>query len=122
MNEALIAKQMKLLGLSREEAIQLIKDDERIDKGEKLFSLSSEQEKTSKKARQVERKATAYKFDTSKREKKKNPDKEEVIATIIQALSDNLGIAVDEVTNPEREFSFHFHDTKYKVVLSAPRK
>jgi hypothetical protein len=122
MDEKLIAKQMKLLGLSREEAIQLIEDDERIDKGEKLFDLSKEQEKASKQARSVERKVTAYKFDTSKREKKKNPDKEELVSTMIQALSDSLGIAVDEVANPEREFVFHFHDTKYKVVLSAPRK
>ena len=62
--EKLIAKHMNLLKISRDEAIQLIEDDKRIDKGEKLFSLTPEQEKASKKARSAGRKpkTTVYKF------------------------------------------------------------
>ena len=72
--EKLIAKHMNLLKISREEAIQLIEDDKRIDKGEKLFSLTPEQEKASKKARSAGRKpkTTVYKFDTTKRKKPEN--------------------------------------------------
>ena len=67
--EKQIEKMMKKLDLTREEAIQLIEDDKRIDKGEKLFSLSKEQEKASKEARSTGTKQpTAYKFN--KRERK----------------------------------------------------
>ena len=46
--EEQIQKMMKALGISREEALEVIADDKRIDKGEKLFELSAEQEKASK--------------------------------------------------------------------------
>ena len=55
MDEKLIAKHMKVLGITREEAIQLIEDDRKIDKGEKLFELTPEQKQASKKARQADR-------------------------------------------------------------------
>ena len=42
--EKLIAKHMKTLDITREEAEQLIADDEAIDKGAKLFELDKEQE------------------------------------------------------------------------------
>ena len=44
-----IAKLMQNLDLTKEEAQQLILDDARIDKGEKLFELSDEQKQASKK-------------------------------------------------------------------------
>ena len=43
---------MKALDITEEEALQVIADDKAIDKGEKLFELSAEQEKASKKAKQ----------------------------------------------------------------------
>ena len=62
-----IQKMMTLLDISKEEAKQLVEDDKKIDRGEKLFELSPEQEKASKKARQSGRKPTVYKFDTKKK-------------------------------------------------------
>ena len=47
------------LGLTDEEIKQVLADDKRIDKGEKLFELSAEQERESKKARNVGRAPTA---------------------------------------------------------------
>jgi hypothetical protein len=120
MDESLIAKHMNILGISREEAIQLIEDDRRIDKGEKLFELTSEQKQAAKKARQADRKPTIYKFDTSKRKRPANESKRLLIDTIKTAL-ENIGANV-EITNIEREMILMFEDTKYKVVLSAPRK
>ena len=120
MDEKLIAKHMKVLGISREEAIQLIEDDHRIDKGEKLFELTPEQKQASKKARQADRKPTVYKFDTSKRKRPPNESKRFLIETLKQAL-EAAGASV-EVTNIEREMVLMFEETKYKVVLSAPRK
>ena len=121
--EKLIAKYMNLLKISREEAIQLIEDDKRIDKGEKLFSLTPEQEKASKKARSAGRKpkTTVYKFDTTKRKKPENKNKSDLISVITSALTE-YGAENLELINPEREFTFTMNGTKYKIVLSLPRK
>ena len=121
--EKLIAKHMNLLKISREEAIQLIEDDKRIDKGEKLFSLTPEQEKTSKKARSAGRKpkTTVYKFDTTKRKKPENKNKSDLISVITSALTE-YGAENLELINPEREFTFTMDGTKYKIILSLPRK
>ena len=121
--EKLIAKHMNLLKISRDEAIQLIEDDKRIDKGEKLFSLTPEQEKASKKARSAGRKpkTTIYKFDTTKRKKPENKNKSDLISVITSALTE-YGAENLELINPEREFTFTMDGTKYKIVLSLPRK
>ena len=121
--EKLIAKHMNLLKISRDEAIQLIEDDKRIDKGEKLFSLTPEQEKASKKARSAGRKpkTTVYKFDTTKRKKPENKNKSDLISVITSALTE-YGAENLELINPEREFTFTMDGTKYKIVLSLPRK
>ena len=121
--EKLIAKHMNLLKISRDEAIQLIEDDKRIDKGEKLFSLTPEQEKASKKARSAGRKpkTTVYKFDTTKRKKPENKNKFDLISVITGALIEH-GAENLELINPEREFTFTMDGTKYKIVLSLPRK
>ena len=120
MDEKLIAQHMSILGISREEAIELIESDRRIDKGEKLFELTPEQKKAAKKARQADRKPTVYKFDTSKRKRPANESKRLLIETLKTAL-ESIGANV-EVTNIEREIMLTFEETKYKVVLSAPRK
>ena len=121
--EKLIAKHMNLLKISRDEAIQLIEDDKRIDKGEKLFSLTPEQEKASKKARSAGRKpkTTVYKFDTTKRKNPENKNKSDLISVITSALTE-YGTENLELINPEREFTFTMDGTKYKIVLSLPRK
>ena len=118
--EKLIEKYMNTLGITREEAIQLIADDVAIDKGAKLFSLTPEQEKEAKKARQAERKTTVYNFDTSKRKRAENPTKRFLIENVKELL-ESLGCSDINVTNVEREIVFHLDDTKFKIVLSAPR-
>ena len=119
-NEKLIQKHMDSLGITREEAIQLIADDVAIDKGAKLFALTVEQEKESKKARQAERKQTVYNFDTSKRKRAENPNKRALINALYGTLKQNECTDVD-ITNPEREIIFYYEGVKYKIVLSAPR-
>lgn len=116
-----VKKLMKSLDISEAEALQLIEDDKRIDKGEKLFELTKEQKKASKEARATgTKKPTVYKFDTSKKTRKENPTKQDLITCIADALkehgADNL-----EITNKEREMIFFMDGTKYKIVLSAPR-
>ena len=105
------------LGLSDEEIKQVLADDKRIDKGEKLFELSAEQEREAKKARNVGRAPTTYKF--TKRERKPDQDKADLLNVLFSAV---LPVCdTYEITNGEREFLFTYHGKKYKVVLSAPR-
>lgn len=112
---------MKVLGCSEEEAKQILADDKKIDRGEKLFELTPEQQKASKKARQTgTKKKTVYSFDTSKRKRKENPDKAFLIEIFKKALESQEATNI-EVMNPEREMSFNFNDVVYKIVLSVPR-
>lgn len=114
--EELIQKHMKLLNISREEAIALIEEDKRIDRGEKLYELPDELKAGAKKARQADRKQTA----PAKRERKAKPEKEQICSAMMDGLRE-LGVESFEVSNPEREFVFHKDGVKYKVVLSCPR-
>ena len=71
LDEKLIAKHQALLGLTREEAIQLIEDDKRIDRGEKLFELDPELAKGAK--RQGKHNANPPPTTSHKERKKPNP-------------------------------------------------
>ncbi len=114
--EEKIQKLMKTLGISREEAIELMEDDKEIDRGAKLFELPDDLKAGAKKARQAERKKTEV-----KREKKPKPEKEELCSAMMDGLRE-LGIDEFEILNPEREFVFHKGGVKYKVTLACPRK
>ena len=117
MNEQ-IEKIMRLLDCDYETAKQVIADDERIDKGEKLFEQTAEQKANSKKYRQGDRKPTVYKLET--RERKADTDKRQLIALLCASVGE---IADNEptVTNIERQIDFEFRGRKFRVVLSAPR-
>ena len=111
----------RILGLSIEEATEMLADDERIDRGEKLFELSPEQKKASKTARQAPRKVDAY-GKTTTRERKADNDKHDLIQLIAKALWNSPDfVSQFEVTNPEREITLTANGRKFKIVLSAPR-
>ena len=114
-----VEKLMRLLHCTEQEAQDIIETDKRIDRGEKLFELTPEQEKASKQARQVSRGPTVYKF--TQRERKAKPEKAQICSAMIEGLQ-SLGIADLQVANEEREFSFTLGGTKYKVTLACPRK
>lgn len=104
------------LGCSEEEAFEVIESDRKIDKGEKIFDLDPELEKGAKKARQAPRKANST---PTKRERKEDTDKRELIDLLKNALE---GTAESlDITNPERQIDFIFSNRKFRIVLSAPR-
>ena len=109
---------MENLGCDYETAKQVVLDDERIDKGEKLFEQTAEQKANSKKYRQGDRKPTGYKLET--RERKADADKRQLIALLCASMGE---VADNEptVTNIERQIDFEFRGRKFRVVLSAPR-
>ena len=118
--EKQIEKLMATLKCTREEAIEVIEDDKKIDKGEKLFELSPELEAGAKKARQADRKPTVYNFDTKDKKRKADEDKAKLIAILAESL-EQVDI-IPTVTNAEREMEFIYNDRKFKLTLSAPRK
>lgn len=111
------------LGMSEAEAKQVLEDDRKIEKGEKMsFDLSKEQEKATRNLRQADRKPTAYNF--TKRERKPNEPKRELIQTITDALIEQ-GMIDDSslhIENVERQIDFAYNGVRYRIVLSAPRK
>lgn len=109
---------MELLGCDEQTAKQVIADDEKIDKGEKLFEQTAEQKAISKKYRQGDRKPTVYKLD--KRERKADVDKRHLIA-LLAATVNEITENEPTVTNIERQIDFEFRDRKFRIVLSAPR-
>ena len=114
---------LRKLGLTDAEIEEVLADDKRIDKGEKLFELTAEQEKASKQARKADRAPTVYKLDNTagKRSKKANEVKAGLIELLSEVIKEQPACNNLEIVNNEREFVFSWMGTKYKVVLSAPR-
>ena len=109
---------MKTLDLTEDEARELLADDEKIDKGEKLFDLPKELEKGSKKARQV-RSVDAYGKQRT-RERKTDATKKHLVKWVWDALNE-LDLKNATLTNDERQIDFEYEGRKFRIVLSAPR-
>lgn len=116
--EKLIKNHMEKLGISREDAIALIEEDKRIDRGEKLYELPKELQAAAKKARQADRKVSTTK---PKREKKIDNDKLHLMKIIESSIGFNPNCESFEFINPERECVFFYNGKKYKLTLACPR-
>lgn len=109
----MIENYMKKLQISREEAIQLIEDDE----NDVSVELTNEQ------------KAVIREMTTADRKKETTPRKRErkedtVKRYLMKVLYDCFwGHVTDlEMPNPERELTFNYEGEIYKIILSRPRK
>ena len=118
MNER-IEKMMKTLGLTEQEARELLADDAKVDKGQKMaFDLTPEQEKNAKKARATgTKKPTTYKFENRKR--KENPEKRDILKALFELAEDCWDDA--ELVNPERQVDFHLNGNHYSITLTCHR-
>lgn len=114
-----IQKMMKNLGLTEQEARELLADDAKVDKGQKMaFDLTPEQEKNAKKARATgTKKPTAYKFENRKR--KENPEKRNILETLYELALNRWDNA--ELVNPERQVDFHIGGNHYSLTLTCHR-
>ena len=120
---------MRKMGLSEEEIADIIKSDEAIDKGERVyFDLDPEKEKEAKKfAKAGTRKTpTVYKLDNAegKRSRKENPTKAGIIAEIAKFLTEMSENACEmvEITNKERQIAFKIGENAYELTLVQKRK
>lgn len=109
------------LGMSAEEAEEVLTADDEIDKGKKLFELSAEGKQAEKKYKNCGVRTVKSPYgQTIQKEKKVDNDKREVIDILTEAIEKWCGAV--NVTNAEREFEFVYNDRKMKVTLSCPRK
>lgn len=111
---------LKKLGLNDEEVAEVLADDEKIDKGEKLFDLPDDLEQGSRKARQAGNTAGYTKPQT--REKPVDEDKRLLINTIAEIVENLTDEGTVYIENAERELTFFRNNRKFKIVLSCPRK
>lgn len=118
MNEK-IQSLIKKLDISEAEAREILAYDEDVDKGKKTeFDLTPEQEKSTRKYRQAERKQTAYNF--TKRERKPDLEKRQIIEEIANFLSEKDGFDVS-IIKKEREISLIVGSNDYSITLIKHR-
>ena len=109
MNDKQAVQIMNALGCSYEEACQIIKDDEAIEK-------TAEQKKASKAMTTA---GGGKHKEKAKRERKPDADKHKLMAALFQA-TDGLGLKnYQNVT--DTEFSFEFNGNQYSVRLIKHR-
>ena len=120
---------MEALHCTEEEAEQIMADDKKIDRGEKMpFDLDDEHEKVARKYTKIgTRKApTVYKLDNEggKRSRKENPTKSSIISELAKFLqNDSENACVDvEITNKERQIAFKIGENSYELTLVQKRK
>lgn len=121
MNEAKIEKMMKSLGLTRDEAISLMREDEEVDKmtsKEVTSDLSAEQKKAIKNAT----KTTSKPREKTKRERKVDETKKRLINDY-RVLLEGLGAEVEPLkTEAEMHFTFEGDNYTVKLIKHRPPK
>lgn len=107
------------LGMTEAEAVEIVLYDDEVEHGRPTeFDLTPEQEKVAKKYTAVgTKKRTNYTF--TKRERKPNEAKRELIEILRQALAEMDNV---KVSNIERQIDFDFEGEQFSVTLTQHRK
>lgn len=120
----------QILEISLDEAKEVIATDAAIDRGADPFPLTEDQKKIEKEMRgtgtrvtQEKKKGGPVVYSFSKRSRKPNELKREIIDIIYLALTAE-GIDYQEVerTNPERQIAFKIGEKKFELTLVEKRK
>ena len=116
--EALIAKHMKSLQCTREEAIDVINCDDEIDRGNtELFPLTAEQKKMVRSLTKADRDPNTKR--EVKRERKIDDDKLAIFTILKEALE---GAEIENLTcKNEAEISFSYNGNDYTVKITKHR-
>lgn len=118
--EKIIRRNMAIMKWDYETAKNVYLCDKAIDRGERVpFDKSKEEEKAIIKEAHKGKKMTAYKFTT--RERKANPDKENIVALIADCLNTS-GYEKVEITNKTRQIAFSIADKNFELTLVEKRK
>lgn len=114
ISEEWISKNMKVLDITREEAIQMWLEDEG-------YSVNEEVEELTRKAKALPRKNASSGKERKKttRERKPDEEKEKIIKILAEAL-ENAGFH-PEITNSAKIIEFSIKNNSYKVDLIKKR-
>ena len=104
------------MAFTKEELKELAEYDKLVDKGIDLYPLDKEKEKASKEMRKTS--TGVYKF--TKRERKPNLTKQEIISFLAEALVEKVENL--EILNKERQISFKMAENTYEITLIQKRK
>ena len=121
IDDEYLRKQMAILHLSEDEAIQMYLEDEG-------YEVNPEQEALEQKAKENRITATihqarAYKPKTQReRVVKPDPTKEDIIAKVAQYLVDELGCSNVQIVNKSKIITFDLGEDEYKIDLTRKNK
>ena len=119
ITEEAITKLMKKLDISREEAIEVLRDDEDIEHGkEKSFDLTPEQLAASRKYKNEKRCVDAY-GKTRTRTVKENKEKREAVAALADCLNKLSVVSDVNIRNAERYIDFKLKGVDCTITLTA---
>ncbi len=121
MTEKEILKMMKALDLTREEAIEMLKEDEMVDKmsmKEVTADLTDEQKKVIKDST----KTTSKKRGKVKRERKVDEEKKALLEILDGALLDELGIVAEWENEVALHFTYKGSAYDLKLIKHRPSK
>ena len=120
MAETQLERIMRNLKCSRAEAEEILAEDKKIDRGERVeFDLSAEEHRKAMKNANAGTRTT--KEGKTARKAPENPTKEGVIAAISNFLTEN-GYQSVEITNKTRQIAFKIGEDAYEITLIAKRK
>lgn len=117
--EKQIAQMMKALSISRDEAIELLAEDDDIDHDiKKDYDLNAEQQKNAK----IYQKSGNYTRKVEvKRERKADEEKREIIARIEEMLKKFAEYENVSVKNIEKEVCFSLNGANFSISLTKHR-
>ena len=120
MAETQLERIMRNLKCSQAEAEEILAEDKKIDRGERVeFDLDPQAEKLAKKYANAGTRTA--KSEKSARKAPENPTKEGVIIAISNFLTEN-GYQSVEITNKTRQIAFKIGEDAYEITLIAKRK
>lgn len=110
---------MKCLDITEDEAIQVLKDDKAIDKGEKLFEQTPEQKANSKKYTKVGIKTNKKPDNVTDKPKKIDKNKLDTFDLFVNFAKENGTV---EIVKENAEFTVLINEQKYRIKLTKARK
>ena len=123
MAETQKEKLMRTLGLTADEAQELMDYDNKVDHNKKTeYDLTPEQEKATRQYRQTPRAPTNFKW--TKRERKPNELKREIIARLHQFIAESWAENAENlaISNVERQIDFTIGGENFSITLTQHRK
>lgn len=116
---------MRLLDCTEEEALDVVRTDEIIDKGGRTeYDLPIDEEKAALKIGRVDERKAKSPDNKRGKVRAENPTKSGIIAEIAEFLTEKSQFACEnvEITNKERQIAFKIGENAYEFTLVQKRK